>query len=62
MAELVKKTDEVYQITERGREVLANPPPVLDRKYLSRFSEYVAAQKKLTSPNDPITSPGTRRF
>jgi Mrr N-terminal domain len=29
-----------YEITERGRTVLANPPEVIDRRFLAQFPEY----------------------
>jgi Mrr restriction endonuclease-like protein len=51
-AELLDNSDGVYQITDRGREVLATPPPALDRKYLMRFPEYVEARKKNTSADE----------
>ena len=43
MAELFSKEDGSYHITDRGRQVLANPPPVLDRRFLATFPEYVLA-------------------
>jgi 5-methylcytosine-specific restriction enzyme B len=55
-AGLLVNHDDGYHITDRGREVLAAPPPIIDRKYLSRFTEHVADQNKHTSPNDPIAA------
>lgn len=40
MAELLKNQDGVYEITERGRKVLANPPTTINRKFLAEFPEY----------------------
>ena len=45
MAELFSKEDGSYHLTDRGREVLASPPPVLDRRFLATFPEYVLAMK-----------------
>ena len=35
-----------YRITERGREVLKNPPPAIDKKFLVRFVEFMEFSKK----------------
>ena len=45
MAKLLSKNDGAYDITDRGREVLANPPPVFDRRFLATFPEYIQAMK-----------------
>ncbi len=34
-----------YQITERGKEILAAKPPKLDTKFLAQFEEFVAFQR-----------------
>ncbi|MBI4384472.1 MAG: restriction endonuclease [Nitrospinae bacterium] len=36
----------VFKITERGIEVLKQSPPLIDRKFLERFPEYVEFQKR----------------
>lgn len=35
-----------YRITDRGREVLKNPPVVMDKKFLDRFPEFVEFNTK----------------
>lgn len=40
MAALLKKEDGVYEITERGRETLASPPAMIDRRFFAQFPEY----------------------
>ena len=40
MAKLLDQQDGLYRITDRGRGVLANPPAVLDTKFLAQFPEY----------------------
>ena len=45
MARLLNKKDGAYQITDRGRQVLAKPPAVFDRSFLAQFPEYAQAIK-----------------
>ncbi len=45
MAELFRKEAGEYHLTNRGREVLASPPAVLDRRFLAKFPEYVQKLK-----------------
>lgn len=40
MAELLKNQDGAYEITQRGRSVLASPPAMINRKFLAEFPEY----------------------
>jgi restriction system protein len=42
----------VYQITDRGREVLAENPAKLDLKYLDRFPEHVIFRSKRNNTED----------
>ena len=56
MAKLLDNQKGVYQITDRGREVLAKPPAVFDRKFLQTLPEYVQAMNgkaKLPGENRP---------
>ncbi|MCZ7662549.1 MAG: restriction endonuclease [Thermoleophilia bacterium] len=39
-----------FQITERGREVLANPPARVDVKFLERFPEFCEFRSKTSQP------------
>jgi restriction system protein len=51
-----------FQITPRGREVLENPPEILDMKYLSRYPEFRTFRAKADETLvEPIrdTEPGT---
>src|SRR5271166_3691265 len=48
-----KRENDPYYITDRGREVLADPPALLDYEYLKRFPEYVAACKNNGSSKTP---------
>ncbi len=43
-----------FQITERGRTVLENPPPVIDIKYLEAFPEFLEFRAK---PLESLTPP-----
>lgn len=47
-----------FQITGRGREILANPPAAIDIKYLARFPEYVAFRAK-SAPASAEATQGT---
>lgn len=42
----------IYQITDRGREVLAENPAKLDLKYLDRFPEHVVFRSKRNNTDD----------
>lgn len=39
-----------FQITSRGREVLANPPANVDIKFLERFPEFLEFRSRSTAP------------
>jgi len=39
-----------FQITERGREVLANPPSKIDIKFLERFPEFLEFRSRTSLP------------
>lgn len=47
-----------FEISERGRAVLANPPPVINIKFLEAFPEFrafkeVPGERPMTQPSDP---------
>lgn len=42
----------IYQITDRGREVLAESPTKIDLRYLDRYPEHVAFRSKRISTNE----------
>jgi restriction system protein len=46
------------RISDRGREVLASPPPRIDIKFLDRFPEFLEFRTPRTKPDDPLPSPG----
>ena len=48
----------VYQITDRGREVLASPPEKITTQYLERFPEYLEFKTRRSSDN-AVTSPSS---
>jgi restriction system protein len=51
-AELVKPTRRAhFQITDRGREVLKDPPLKLDISYLSKFPEF----REFLTPHQPVS-------
>jgi restriction system protein len=43
-----------FQITPRGREILANPPEILDIKYMERYPEFREFRSK---PQESATTP-----
>lgn len=43
-----------FQITERGREVLANPPARVDIKFLERFPEFIEFRAKTSRPETGV--------
>jgi restriction endonuclease Mrr len=50
MAKLLDKENSLYKITNRGLEVLKNPPAVFDRKFLAtNFPEYAQPHEKLSA-------------
>ena len=44
-----------FRITDRGRRVLASPPPRIDKKFLRQFSEFVEFTTTVAQPDDDET-------
>jgi restriction system protein len=47
-----------FQITSRGREVLANPPANVDIKFLERFPEFLEFRSRSTAPEAGVAEAG----
>lgn len=45
-----------FRITTRGKEVLKNPPPTIDNKYLEQFPEYLEFRSKRNNKPDTVVS------
>lgn len=46
----------VYQITSRGKEVLAAPPPKIDLHFLDQFEGHLEFRRAKPSPKEPSSS------